>query len=218
MFVTPHQIRAARALLDWTVSQLGERVGAAATTISAIETGRSAGSKELLTAIIYAFQNAGIELTEDGGVRPRRSEIRIYRGADGFRAFFDDVYAVARDHENPRISITSNNEVDYEKWLGPAYDAMHMKRMRDLGKENLRVLLRDQDTYLPSIAYCEYKWVPQEQFADVSLYIYGDKVGFVEFMENDVRVTVVDNQAATDALRKMFNLAWDNAATRPSVE
>lgn len=217
MFVAPNQIRAARALLDWTVAELGDRVGVSPTTISAIETGRSAGSRDVLTAIIYAFQSAGVELTEDGGVRPRQNEIQIFRGSDGFRAFFDDVYKTAKTHDNPRISITSNNEKDYEKWLGPAYDAMHMKRMADLKIPNLRVLMRDQDTYLPSINYCEYRWVPAEQFADVSLYIYGDKVGFVEFTEHDVRVTVVDNQAVSDALRKMFDLAWENALLQPNI-
>lgn len=215
MFVTPSQIRAARALLDWTVAQLGERVGVSPTTVSAIETGRSAGSRDVLTAIMYAFQSAGIELTEDGGVRPRQSEIQIFRGADGFRAFFDDVYEVVKNHESPKVSVTSIREEDYERWLGSAFDAMHMKRMIALKKENFRILLRDQDVYLPCINYCEYRWVPPEQFADVSLYIYGDKVGFVEFTEHDVRVTVVENQAVTDALRKMFDLAWSNALLKP---
>lgn len=217
MIVNPNQIRAARALLDWTVAQLGERVGVGATMISAIETGRSSGSKDVLTAIIYAFQAAGVELTEDGGVRPRQSHIQSYKGSEGFRAFFDDVYKVAKEHETPRISITSNNEADYERWLGTAFDSMHMKRMSELKCDNLRVLLRDQDTYLPCLNYCDYKWVPSEQFADVSLYIYGNKVGFVEFTENDVRVTVVDNKAVTEAIRKMFDLAWDKALLRPNV-
>lgn len=217
MIVNPNQIRAARALLDWTVAQLGEKVGVGATMISAIETSRSSGSKDVLTAIIYAFQAAGVELTEDGGVRPRQNRIENYRGPEGFRAFFDEVYKTAKEHYNPKISITSNNEADYERWLGAAFDSMHMKRIAELKRENFRVLLRDQDTYLPCINYCDYKWVPSEQFADVSLYIYGDKVGFVEFTENDVRVTVVDNKAVTEAIRKMFDLAWDKALLRPNI-
>lgn len=217
MFTSPSQIRAARALLDWTVAQLGERVGVSPTTISAIETGRSAGSRDVINAIIYAFQSAGVELTEDGGVRPRQNEIQIFRGVDGFRAFFDEVYKVAKEHDNPRICITSTSEDQYEKWLGPAFDAMHMKRMIDLKHEKFKVLLSMDDTNITSIEYCDYRWIPPEQFADVSFYIYGDKVGFVEFTEHDVRVTVVDNQAVTDALRRMFDLAWDNASLRPTV-
>lgn len=217
MIVNSNQIRAARALLDWTVAQLGERVGVGATMISAIETGRSSGSKDVLTAIIYAFQAAGVELTEDGGVRPRQNKIQIFRGSDGFRAFFDDVYKTAKEHSNPQISITSTSENEYEKWIGPAFDAMHMKRMIDLKLEKLRVLLSAEDMNISSVNYCDYRWVPTEQFANVSFYIYGDKVGFVEFTEHDVCVTVVDNYAVTEALRKMFNLTWENALTRPII-
>jgi hypothetical protein len=75
--------------------------------------------------------------------------------------------------------------------------------------------LRNDDDYLPSSAYCEYRWVPPEQFADVALYIFGDKSGFIEFMENDVRVTVVENGAVTESLRKMFELAWGLASLKP---
>ncbi len=216
MLISPNQIRAARGLLDWTVKDLGAKVGVGATTISAIETGRSAGSLEVISAIIYAFQSADVEIMEDGGVRPTQSKVSVYRGEEGFRAFFDDVYEVARTHENSRISITNNNDRDYERWLGETYDALHMKRMAALKQERLRVLLRNDDYYLPSSGYCEYRWVPPEQFADVSLYIYGNKSGFIEFMENDVRVTVVENAAVTEALRKMFELSWNNSSIKPA--
>lgn len=211
MLITPNQIRAARGLLDWTVRDLGAKVGVGATTISAIETGRSAGSLEVISAIIYAFQSAGVEITEDGGVRPTQSKVSVYRGEEGFRAFFDDVYEVARTQENPNICLTNVNEAAYDKWLG-FYEPVHAKRMTLLNAVKLRVLMREDDLHLTSTAYCEYRWVPAEQFADVSLYIYGHKTGFVEFFETDVRVTVVDNKSVTETLRKMFDLAWANAA------
>lgn len=214
MLITPNQIRAARGLLDWTVKDLGAKVGVGATTISAIETGRSSGSLEVISAIIYAFQSAGVEITEDGGVRPIQSKVSVYRGEDGFRAFFDDVYEIASTRENPDICVTSNDETLYDKWLG-SYEPIHVNRMMKLKIPRLRVLMREADTVLTSTGYCDYRWVKPDQFADVSLYIYGDKVGFVEFMETDVRVTVVSNTAVTDALRKMFDMAWLNASVKP---
>lgn len=76
--------------------------------------------------------------------------------------------------------------------------------MAQLDKVKLRVLMKEQDTHLTSTAYCEYRWVPKEQFADVSLYIYGSKVAFIEFLEADVTVTIVDNEAVTEALLEMW--------------
>lgn len=214
MLISPNQIRAARGLLDWTVKDLGAKVGVGATTISAIETGRSAGSLEVISAIIYAFQSAGVEITEDGGVRPTQSKVSVYRGEEGFRAFYDDVYEVACTHIKPDICVTSNDETLYDKWLG-TYEPIHVNRMMKLKISRLRVLMRESDTTLTSVGYCDYRWVKPEQFADVSLYIYGDKVGFVEFFETDARVTVVNNSAVTEALRKMFDMAWENASLKP---
>ncbi len=216
MLISPNQIRAARGLLDWTVSYLAQKVGVGATTISAIETGRSAGSLEVISAIIYAFQSSGVEFTEEGGVRPRHNKISTYRGHDGFRAFFDDVYTIAKNTDSPDICVTNVKEEEFEHWLG-AYEPMHMQRMTALKDVKLRVLMKERDLHLTSSAYCDYRWVPESQFADASLYIYGAKVAFIEFSERDVLVTVVDSQSVTECLRKMFELSWTAASVRPQI-
>jgi hypothetical protein len=87
--------------------------------------------------------------------------------------------------------------------------------MTQLKNVELRVLMKERDTHLTSTAYCQYRWVPENQFADVSFYIYGEKVAFVEFSDHTVTVTAVDNKAVTFALRKMFELTWTNASMRP---
>lgn len=216
MLVTANQIKAGRALIDWSAQDLGDRVGVGKTMISAIETGRSSGSMEVMSAIVYALQSGGVEFTEDGGVRPRQSKINIYRGHEGFKTFFDDVYEVAKTEEKPDICLTNVNEAEYDRWLA-SYEPVHTKRMAQLGNVKLRVLMKERDTHLTSTAYCEYRWVPEEQFADVSLYIFGSKVAFIEFSKGDVSVTVVDNKAVTETLRKMFELGWVNASMEPSA-
>lgn len=216
MLVSPNQIKAGRALIDWSAEELGKRCGATKATISGIETGKSTGSVELLSRIVYALQAAGVEFTDAGGVQPRQSKINIYRGHEGFKAFFDDVYEVAQTNDAPDICLTNVNEAEYDRWLG-AYEPIHINRMAKLEKVKLRVLMKEQDLHLTSTAYCEYRWVPEQRFADVSLYIYGDKVAFIEFSERDVTVTVVESKAVTETQRKMFELAWENASTRPDV-
>lgn len=216
MLINPNQIRAARGLLDWTVAHLAQKVGVGTTTISAIETGRSAGSLEVISSIIYAFQSAGIELTEDGGVRPSQSKISIYKHHEGFCALFDDIYEVAKTSDNPDICITSADENDFEKWLG-SYITVHQARMIKLNLQKLRILIKENDMFLNSTAYAEYRWLPKEQFADICTYIYGDKVAFIEFSANDVTVTVVHNKAVTGALRKMYDIAWSGAYKKPKT-
>lgn len=216
MLVSPNQIKAGRALIDWSAEELGKRCGATKATISGIETGKSTGSVELLSRIVYALQSAGVEFTEAGGVQPRQSKIVIYRGRDGFTSFFDDVYEVAKTHEKPDICLTNVKEAEYDQWLG-SYEPIHTNRMTNLENVKLRVLMKEKDTQLTSTGYCEYRWVPEKRFADVSLYIYGDKVAFIEFSERDVVATVVESRAVTEAQRKLFEEAWENASTRPDV-
>lgn len=214
MLVTPQQIKAGRAMIDWSAEELGNRAGLTKAGISSIETGKSAGSVEALSRIVYALQAGGVEFTEDGGVRPRQSKISTYRGHEGFCTFFDDIYEVAKTHTQPDICITNVDEARYEQWLG-SYEAIHVKRMSALPRNKLRVILKQDDLHLTSTAYCEYRWISHDRFADVSLYIYGDKSAFIEFMDNDVIVTVVGSRSVTEAQRKMFDLTWQAAKTEP---
>lgn len=213
MFPSANQIRAARGLLNWTVAHLAQKVGVGTTTVSAIETGRSSGSVEVLSAIVYTLQAAGVELTEDGGVRPRQSKISLYRGHDGFCAFFDDVYDVAREGATD-FCVSNCQEALFEKWLG-SYDPVHLSRMARLKHFRMRVLLSEGDMDTSSSAYADYRWVRPEEFMDFSLYIYGNKSAFVDFSENDVSVTIVDNFSVTFSMRKIFDLAWRHAASKP---
>lgn len=82
--------------------------------------------------------------------------------------------------ENPGVAFTPQpgvpspwgEKLDINtQYSASAYEPIHMKRMTALEKIKLNVLVRENDTHLTSNAYCEYKWVPQEQFANVSLYI-----------------------------------------------
>lgn len=218
ILITPAQCRMARSLLNWTQTQLAEQCNLAPMTITKFEKEDADKRPEARTLekIRNAFEGNGVEFIEGGGVRPRQSRINIFRGQEGFKSFFDDVYDIARTEVKPDICLTNVNEAEYDRWLA-SYEPVHARRMAQLDKVKLRVLMKEQDTHLTSTAYCEYRWVPKEQFADVSLYIYGSKVAFIEFLEADVTVTIVDNEAVTEAIRKMFELAWSTASTEPDA-
>jgi len=69
--ITPAQIRAARALLNWGQDRLSERSGVSITTIGNIETERTSPHRSSAAAIQRALEEAGVEFTPDGGVKPR---------------------------------------------------------------------------------------------------------------------------------------------------
>ncbi len=68
MEITPHQCRAARALLDWTVDRLSERARVAKETIVEFETGHRVPQGRTLQAIQRTLEVGGIAfIAENGG-------------------------------------------------------------------------------------------------------------------------------------------------------
>ena len=72
--LTPEACRAGRALLRWTVRDLGERTGLRGEAISAFETGRPMRASNA-AKVVAAFEAEGVEILNGDapGARLRRS-------------------------------------------------------------------------------------------------------------------------------------------------
>jgi transcriptional regulator with XRE-family HTH domain len=77
MQLLPEQSRAARALLDWTQTELARRAGVSRSTVRDFEGGRHALSPASEAQIVAVFEGAGVDLLPPGalgpGVRLRRA-------------------------------------------------------------------------------------------------------------------------------------------------
>lgn len=212
--ILANQMRSARAWLNWSRENLADKADVVVNTIAAIERGDGASepNARTLAKIMRAFEEAGVELADDGGVRPRVSRVSYFTGKDGFRRFFDDIYETVRTHPNADVCIANVDELLFAKWLGD-YEAVHIARMTTLAPTRYKVLLKENDFHLRSSLYSEFRWLEANRFADVCIYLYGDKSAFIEFAVDSVSVTVVDNMPVTRSLRRMFDASW--AASSP---
>ncbi len=72
--ITQAQFRAARALLDWSRSKLGEKAGYSLPTVQRVETGGANVSDEVLEKLKATLEAAGVEFTNGDapGVRLKR--------------------------------------------------------------------------------------------------------------------------------------------------
>ena len=70
MNITPAQSRAARGLLDWSQSELGNRSNLSESTIRDFEKGRRTPSPNNLAAIRAALEAAGVIFVEENGEGP----------------------------------------------------------------------------------------------------------------------------------------------------
>lgn len=69
--ITKAQFRAARALLDWSRSKLGEKAGYSLATVQRVEKGGAFVSDDVLNKLKTTLEAAGVEFTngEAPGVR-----------------------------------------------------------------------------------------------------------------------------------------------------
>lgn len=206
--VTSEQVRAARALLDWSLADLSEKSGIGQQAISKFENGGTAPLAKTIQKLQEVLEDAGVEFLATGGVQPRQDIMRAYKGRSGFIDFIWDVYQTAKANEG-EICVSNVNEADFEYWLGDE-DATYTVKMAELKNVNFKILIQEGDTNFSASSYAEYRWVPKEKFSAAPFYVYGDKLAMILF-QKDVSVYVIQNRDIADAQRKQFNIAWESA-------
>jgi DNA-binding XRE family transcriptional regulator len=210
--ILANQLRAARAWLNWSRDDLAEKAGVVSNTIAAIEKGDGASEPNARTMakILGAFTTAGVEITDEGGVRPRVSTVSYFTGASGFKKFLDDVYNVIKIRPDADVCIANNDDSLFLKWTS-ANAAAHVERVNAIDpKPRYRALIKETDTNVGTSTYCEFRYISKDEFADTCVYIYGDKTAFIDFEEDAVTVTLVDSTKVSSALRRMFETSWKN--------
>lgn len=221
MTITTAQIRGARGILNWSQQDLAQRTGISATSIGAIENNQTTPRESTLATIRKTFETGGIEFIGLDGVRLQTSYVKRLRGGQGFSDFLDDVYQTAVLHgtkEKP-VEVFLSNVVheNWIKWMGAEKWKNHTDRMtKDKDIMDVRIIVKENDTNFPAIAYSKYKWFPEELFNDKSFYSYHDKLAFLDFKEDDVEIVIMNQPAFAEGYRTLFRIAWDNLASDPA--
>lgn len=211
MFLTADQIRAARALKNWSQADLAKKVDMATPSIGNIEAGKHKPSQQTQNAIREAFEEAGIEFIE-GGVRQKRHEMKILQGQRGFLEFYDDVYLEMINAKNKAVCVSNVDERKFVQWQGDQLTE-HTERMVKLNV-GYQILLRHGDTFFPASSYAQYRWMPEHVFYTVPFYIYGDKLAMMIF-SNEPRIYVISEPEIATSYRKQFESIW-TIAERPA--
>jgi transcriptional regulator with XRE-family HTH domain len=76
--ITNTQCRAARGMLNWSTRDLASASHVGATTIARFERGKPA-NPSTLTLLRQAFEAAGVQFTESGGVEPPKEKRALVR-------------------------------------------------------------------------------------------------------------------------------------------
>lgn len=206
--ITISQFRMARAALNITQGEVAKAIGLNTMVISDLENEKTLNPKaSTLNALQEFYEGCGLEFTDAGGVRPSNAEIKRYVGDEGFRRFYDDVYKTTK--EGGSIRIQNGLPSKLIEHLGEEFYTTHAQRMAKLSPD-VKTLIKEDDDNLIGASFAKYRKVQAKHFANQTIYIYGDKVGFITFGDS-VRVLVFDDADIANAQRITFKMLWDQA-------
>lgn len=193
------QIRAARALVDWSLKDLESACGVTGQSISNYEVGRSMLSAGNLEKVIKAFDGAGVEFTATGA-QLKTTPVYYYEGEGWYLELLDDAYNTVIDTDNPEILIEN---VDDRK--SSAEVIQKMRKIRDSGIR-LKMTALEGETHLLAPSAC-YRFIPKKFFKNWIVMIFGSKAVFS--IEKEKRCLVIEDADMAKAMRNRFGLLWE---------
>lgn len=204
------QIRAARALLNWSQSDLAKASQMANSSIKNIENATTTARRDTLAQIRTAFESNGIEFLPASGVRLKTDVVTIVQGKGATQTLVDSIYATAHASPEREVCIIGMDESFSVQTDGLQIIADHIARLKQAGITE-KILICEGDTHFLNDPDA-YRWLPHEYFTrNAPLYIYGDKVA-IHTGSLRRRTIIIEAPPLAQHLRKLFSLVWDRAS------
>ena len=207
--INAEQIRAARALLDWSTAELANQTGLTVNGINKIERGHVQPHADTREKLAEIFEDAGIEFLPSSGVRKQDNTVQIYEGVERFHAFTDFVYEHMSRHGGD-ICISAVNERLFRQYRKDF--ELYRQQMQELvskGTVTVRILATESNF---TSSWAQYRWQPEQSSVPTSFYAFGDCLALISFAhEPPPYVVLLKSRPFTEAYRHAFNIAWANA-------
>ena len=214
MTISDIQARAARIILRLEATVVAESAGLSISPLYKFEAEGKGLSKEKLAKLRRFYENHGIEFEGREGLRLRPRGNVMYHGDDEFRAFYDDIYETLK-RMGGEVCLFNGVPQQLIKHLGKQYYDMHRARMDAIKNGfNFMVIVAEDEKNLIGSSFVEYRYFPKSLFNDKTIYVYGNKVAFLNFDNDEVQVLVIENGEVADSLRVMFKASWDYQAKK----
>jgi len=201
------QIRAARALLDWSADQLAKKVGLSRMAINKIEDESVQPRAKNLADIIGVLDKHGIEFVGERGVTFKTDQITTVQGDNAFFHVLDDVITSLRGTKKPEALFACVDDK-----MSPPVVVENYRRLRRAGFA-MRSLVKEGDTHLMG-KLNEYRYLPKQNFHNSATVIYGDKFATMILdptTAKDAAAVIIHNPHIAAAQRNLFNLIWSSA-------
>lgn len=216
MLLECSQIRAARALLNWSQSDLARASHIANSSIKNVENENTTARRETLEQIRTAFESNGVEFLPGSGVKLKTDCVTTVYGKTATTVLFDSIYTTAHASRDREVLVLGLDEAFAVQYDGLARVEQHYRRMKSAGITQ-KILTNEGTTeFLGDVS--SYRLLPRERFGrTVPVYIYGDKVAtYTGTLRR--RTIITEDRAVADMQRAVFQSLWSDARGPLSVD
>ncbi len=206
------------AMLKWENKELHEASGVSEKTAYSVKMGLSRPQPAILASIRKAFEDNGLEFTEQDGVRRRSESVQVLQGPKDFQSFYDIVFDHLKQHGGT-VCVSGVDERLFVKYQEQQAET-HRERMNVLTKERgdiqVMILIREGDTNFVATSYASYRWQSRQSFSPTAFYVFGDCLALISFQsENAPKVILIRSAVFAEAYRRQFAEEWDRAKIPP---
>lgn len=211
--INSRQIRAARALLNWSQVDLARAAGFATTSIKNIENENGSARRETLAQVQETLEANGIEFQPGDGVRLRSDVVAVHDGREASTALIDSILSSVDGGTERDLCILGLDEQTLAETQGLDRVLQHAERL-ERASIRRRILICEGVKKVYGDPAC-YRWLPRDYYSRNScFYIYGDKLAIQTGTLKPQTIIINSCQAARN-LRKVFSLLWDRASVTP---
>lgn len=198
------QIKAARALLDWTQETLARAAGLSLPGINNLERGLTSPRKETLIAIENALSVAGIDFIDTTGVKLKTPDVavKIIEGSDFLKIYDEDIFSVLKN----KTDIVRMFSCDDRPWMvyGAPTNHLYMDHKTKIGFED-RILAPATTDFITGVPE-NYRLIDPALFKSVTWQVYADRVAHIIWPSR--KIILNKSQTLADAFAAQFDALW----------
>ncbi len=215
--LSPAQLRAARALLNWSRLDLSKLSGISEPSIHRYETGITSPASRIRNKLFEVFDAHGVEFSPRNGVCFKSSEVEIFQGKDRFDDFYDFLYDHLNQFGGDVCVVIYDQMLLIQARKEPTTHNKRMKKLFDQGKISFRILttISNFNTH----GYAQIRWLPDMQPTPTSFYAFGNCLALISLLDQDSPyVVVVRSRPLADGYRVAFETSWQSGKKPPPPE
>ncbi len=207
--ITIQQIKAARALLEWTQEDLAQASGLSKPSINTLERRIANPKIETMLTIQRCLEEAGVEFLE-GGVKTTSFALKtkVFEGSDSLLLLLNDIFETLKGTDK-ELMIAGIDESKYQS-LGGKHVLEQINKRIKYGIKTKLLSCEGDRNFIEPIEH--YRWVPKDFFSRTPYYVYDNKYAILLWGPPQ-KIVLIENQEIAETFRQQFLALWDVATT-----